>query len=419
MATTILMLALAVGAGNFPPTPAQRQVAAARHAAAKRPGDPRAHAELALALARRARETHDPEFYTLGALAAERALVLAPGNAAGRRARAWILLGQHEFARALDEALALARELPADPVVQGLLVDAHVELGDYDAAERAAERLLHLAPGSLSARTRAAYLRELFGDVDGALELMESAYGSVPAGESEERAWVLVQIAHLRFVRGEPEVAAAALRAALDAFPGYHYALAGLARVRAAQGDHGAALELYKARYGSAPHPECLFDLAVALERAGRPDEAGSAFERFEREALTESAGWDNANRELIRYYVDHAGRPEAALPIAERELARRRDVHTLDAYAWTLHALGRRAEARQAIESVLAVGVRDPEILAHAAVISAPEPLNVPRAAPRARRRSRGLRARQSSHSPPSSRRRRRSGCRTNAARD
>jgi len=351
-------------------TPAEYLVAAAERAVAERPDDALAHADLAMAFARRARERHDPQDYERGLRAVEQALALSPANPVARRARVWVLLGQHEFARALDEALALEREFPHDAMVLGSLVDAHVELGHYDAAERAAQRLLDLAPGSVATLTRAAYLRELLGDLDGALDLMQQAYGRVPARETEDRAWVLTQIGHLQLARGEVAAASAALQAALATFPGYHYALAGLARVRTVQGEHAAAVDLYRARYRAAPHPECLFDLAAALESAGRRDEARASFERFEREALAESEGWDNANRELIRYYVDHAGRPEAALPIAERERARRRDVYTLDAYGWTLHALGRTAEARRAIAAALAVGVRDPEILDHAAAL-------------------------------------------------
>jgi tetratricopeptide (TPR) repeat protein len=284
----------------------------------------------------------------------------------------WVLLGQHEFARARDEALALVDFLPGDPLLLGLLVDANIEIGRYAEAERAAQELLDLGPGSVPALTRAAYLRELFGDLDGALDLMERAYRGLRVSDTEDRAWVLAQIGHLQLERGERDAAERALETALDTFPGYHYALAGLARLRASEGDHAAAAALYRARYDAAPHPECLFDLAVALREAGREAEALAAFARFESEALAEAGASDNANRELVRYYADQAGRPADALRIAEREVARRRDVNTLDAYAWALHAAGLHAEALRRIEAALAIGVRDAEIRYHAGVIAA-----------------------------------------------
>jgi Flp pilus assembly protein TadD len=55
---------------------------------------------------------------------------------------------------------------------------------------------------------------------------------------------------------------------------------------------------------------------------------------------------------------------------VARREMSRRPDVRTLDAYAWALFASGRREEARQAMRKALAVGTRAPEILAHARLI-------------------------------------------------
>jgi Flp pilus assembly protein TadD len=56
---------------------------------------------------------------------------------------------------------------------------------------------------------------------------------------------------------------------------------------------------------------------------------------------------------------------------VAELEIGRRRDVHTLDAHAWALSANGRHDEARRQVERALAVGIKDPEILFHAGVIA------------------------------------------------
>ena len=64
---------------------------------------------------------------------------------------------------------------------------------------------------------------------------------------------------------------------------------------------------------------------------------------------------------------------PAKALEVAQREYAWRRDVYTLDAYAWALHVNGRDAEARKQIETALAVGVRDEKLLSHARNIGLP----------------------------------------------
>jgi tetratricopeptide (TPR) repeat protein len=352
-------------------TPASQRIQAAERRIAADPQSVDAHNELALALARRARETADPAFYARAEGAIARSLELAPGNFEAQKMRTWVLLGQHEFRRALDLALALNKQVPDDLLVYGFLTDAHVELGNYKEAEEACQWMLDLRPGNIPAFTRAAYLRELFGDIEGAIELMTKAYERTPPMDVEDRAWTLAQLGHLELLAGRADGASLILLEALRLFPDYHYALGYLAKVRSVQGKHAEAVGLYKRRYDVAPHPENLYAVAAALEQAGRSAEADAAFADFESSALKESQGWDNSNRELIFYYADH-GRPGDALRIAQMEMSRRQDVYTLDAYAWALHVNKRSREAAQSMERALAVGIKDPDVLSRAATIKA-----------------------------------------------
>ena len=256
-------------------------------------------------------------------------------------------------------------------MVYGFLTDANAELGNYGDAEKAADLMLDLRPGNLPGVTRAAYLRELFGDVNGALELMHMAYESTPPGEAEDRAWILTQIAHLQLSEGKLAESETSLQQALVLFPGYHYALGNLAKVRIEQKRFDDAVSLLQQRYQAAPHAENLYDLAEALELAGRTADARKAFADFEAKSLLETNITDNSNRELIFYYADHAKQPAKALAVAQREYAWRHDVYTLDAYAWALHVNGRNPEARKQIETALAVGIRDAKLYRHAGEIA------------------------------------------------
>ena len=56
---------------------------------------------------------------------------------------------------------------------------------------------------------------------------------------------------------------------------------------------------------------------------------------------------------------------------MARVEIARRRDIPTLDAYAWALYANGQYAEARVELDKALKVGIRDATLLGHAAAIA------------------------------------------------
>jgi tetratricopeptide (TPR) repeat protein len=154
-------------------------------------------------------------------------------------------------------------------------------------------------------------------------------------------------------------------------FPGYHYALGNLAKVRIQQQRYNEAAELLRQRYQAAPHAENLFELAKALQLAGRTDEAKQAFAEFEQKSLLETNRADNSNHELVLYYADYANQPAKALEVARREYGRRHDVFTLDGYAWALHVSGQNEEARNQIKAALAVGIRDAHLFRHAGEIA------------------------------------------------
>jgi predicted Zn-dependent protease len=351
-------------------SPAELSIQRAEEAIAKHRDRSAGYNSLAMALARRARETSDVAYYAKAEQALQRSFAISPNNFEGMKVQAWLLLGRHEFAKALDVATRLNKQVPDDISVYGYLADANAELGNYSAAENAAQWMLNLRPGNIAGLTRGAYLRELYGNLPGAVELMKMAYDATGFQETEDRAWILTQIAHIYLISGDLKSAETYANGALGLFPEYHYALGTLGSVRLAQKRDTEACDLFRRRYDKAPHAENLYALAEALSLAGRKDEAQAAFAEFERKALRESMLADNANHELIAYYIDHAGKPAEALRLATSEMARRHDVYTVDCYACALAANGLYSSAITEIRKALAVGVKDPKILNHAASI-------------------------------------------------
>jgi tetratricopeptide (TPR) repeat protein len=348
-----------------------QKMAAARKAIEQNPQRYDAYNELALAQARRARETADPKHYEDAQRSLEMSLRLAPENLEAQRIQVWVLLGKHEFATALEQATALNRRIPDDVMTYAFLTDANVELGNYKEAEKAAQWMLDLRPGNVPGLTRAAFLRELFGDIEGAIDFMQDAYQRTPYAESEDRAWTLTQLAHLHLSVGRLENADRLLGSALNLYPEYHYALANLGKLRAAQGRNEEAVQAFRDLYRVAPHPENLYLLAKALDKTGQAEEAKKAFSEFEQKALVESSTTDNSNRELIYYFADVARNPAEALRIARIEIARKQDAPTREAYAWALQSNGKAAEARHEMEAALEVGILDAVSFYHAGVIS------------------------------------------------
>jgi tetratricopeptide (TPR) repeat protein len=355
----------------FATTPAENAIRKAKEEIGKRSDYFPYYNALAMAYARRAREISDAQFYTKAEAALKKSFELSPDNYEGLKVQTWLLLGRHEFGKAREVAVRLNRQTPDDVTVYGYLADANAELGNYKEAVDAVQWMLNLRPGNVPGLTRAAYLRELHGDFDGALQLMLQAYDSTPYQEWEDRAWLLTQIAHLHLAAGRVSEAEAFAAGALGVFPDYHYAIGVLGQVRMEQKRYQNAVTLFQQRFAAAPHAENLFALAEALEHADRQEEAARAFAEFEEQALKESELADNANHELMAYYTDYAHQPEKAQRIAERELLRRHDAFTLAAYAWSLAAAGDFHRADAEMQKALAFGLKDPKVLEHARAIA------------------------------------------------
>ena len=353
------------------PSSAERSIAEAQKLIQEKPAQYAGYNSLAMALLRRARETSDPIFYAQAEDAVRKSLQLAPKNFETEKIQVSILLGKHEFPAALNSAQALNEQIPDDVMVYGMLTEANAALGNYKAAETAAQWMLDLRPGNLPALINAAHLRELFGDVEGSYQLLEMAYASTPPTEDEERASLLTQMGHLRLATGNTGAAEKLVQQALTAFPNYPFAFGVLAEVRTAQGRYEDALGLLRQRYESVPRAENLYDLAQALRLANHAAEANRAFSEFATKSVLESDKKNNSNRQLIFYYADVAREPVKALKVATQEYSWRKDIYTLDAYAWALHVNGQDAEARKQIEAALAVGISDAKLLRHAGEIA------------------------------------------------
>jgi tetratricopeptide (TPR) repeat protein len=371
MKTIVTFHIVLLAATGIAATPAEIAIQKAQNAIASHPDHYPYYNSLAMAYARRARETSDVAYYARAEAELAKSLAISPGNFEGLKTETWLQLGRHEFGKALETARKLNRQMPDDLTVYGYLVDANAELGHYQDAVAAAQWMLDLRPGNVPGLTRAGYLRELHGNLSGALEVMQMAYDSTPFSESEDRAWLLTQMAHLSLLGGDLSKAEMWANGALGLFPNYHYALGTLAQVRIAQERYGEAVTLLEKRYAAAPHAENLYALAEARELAGQKDDALQSYARFERQSLAESELVDNSNHELIAYYVDHAHLPAKALAIARREVARRQDVYTLDSYAWALAGNGDYDQAEAQMEKALVVGVKHARLLFHAGAIA------------------------------------------------
>jgi tetratricopeptide (TPR) repeat protein len=212
-------------------TPAEQRIAAARQQVASDPKKPEAYNNLALAFISRAHETESPDYDRQAADAIAAGLNLAPQDFQLRKARVALLLDQHEFARARDEARDLNLHNPDDATVHGYLARAYIGLGNYQEAEASAQWMLNLQPFNVPGLLIAADLREHYGDPEGALEVLDRAYAETSPSETGELASIANRIAAIEIGMGKLDSASQMLQRADELFPGYPETLKNRARV--------------------------------------------------------------------------------------------------------------------------------------------------------------------------------------------
>ena len=352
-------------------TPAEQSIGWARAEVTAHPDEPAPYIDLAVALVARARETGDPGYYSQAEAALEPSLSKDPHNFEALKAKAMILIGRREFERAIDLTRKLNAEVPDDVLVYGLLADGLTESGNYKEAVDRTQWMLNLRSGNVPGLLRAARLRWIYGDREGALDLYSKAYQETSPTQTEDQAWILTRMSDIQIATGHLDIADQLLHSALGLFPGYYLSLESSAKLETARKHYSQAVDLLRRRNESFPTLKSRYELAQALDRAGEITKSKTVYADFEAKALQSLNAANNANRELVLYYLSTGNKPAEALRIAASEVRKRQDIATLDAYAWALCANGQYGEAETQMKAALTTGVRDAEILYHAGVIA------------------------------------------------
>jgi tetratricopeptide (TPR) repeat protein len=324
--------------------------------------DATAAVALAEALLRLARVDNDPAHAVRAERALRRALDTNPRDYLVRRELGAVLLSQHRFREAITEAKALQRQRPDDVWNDGVIGDAHLELGDYDAAFDAFDRMVAVRPNA-AAYARVSYARELQGDREGAIRLMAMSLEATSAKDPESQAWHEVQLGQLTLDSGDVTEARRHFDRAQFLFPGYGPAIEGQVRVLISERRLDEALALAVRQLASRP-TGTLAILAGDVARAlGRHEDEARHYAEAERLLQYEPAA-------LALFLADRNRDVTRAVEIAKAAASIRHDIFTEDALAWSLFKAGRHTEALTTIQRALRTGSRDRRLLAHAAAI-------------------------------------------------
>ena len=185
--------------------------------------------------------------------------------------KAMIYLSQHHFAEGLKLATQIQTTYSYSAFVYGILMDANVELGNYKAALDDADKMVSIRP-DIRSYSRISYLREIYGDIPGAIEAMKLAVDAGSPG-SESTEWARVQLGKLFEQLGEMRYAEMYYNISLENRPGYPYALAGLARIAVNKKDYKKTIELYQ-RADSASNDYSYEALVEVYRSAGNREQS-------------------------------------------------------------------------------------------------------------------------------------------------
>ena len=333
-----------------------------------RPDSAQANALLGLAYAQRARETGDAAFYSRAEAVLRRAQELEPENVYALTGLGGLALARHRFADALVIGRKARAAAPSTAAPYGIVGDALVELGRYDEAFAAFDRMAALKPNT-SSYSRVSYARELIGDVAGAIETMELALDA-SIGRPEAAAWTAVELGKLEWSVGRIDRAAASFELALAVRPGYAPALDALARVEHARGHTEKAIQLQRRAIAAIPLPHLVAQLGDLLAAAGRAAEAKEQYEVVGAIERLEVVNGVETDLETALFRIDHGIRLRESLRLARAARDARPSVLGDDVLAWALVRNGRCAEARVASDRSLRLGQRDATFFFHRGMI-------------------------------------------------
>jgi tetratricopeptide (TPR) repeat protein len=346
---------------------ADKEIADALGAIEKMPDKTSGYNKLAVLYIRKARETGDFSLNSKAEAAVNQALEIAPADVSAQILKASLHVIMHRFKDALELGTKLEKDFPNDFMVQGILTDANIELGRYTEAVEAGQKMVDLKP-AMPSYARAAHLRSLYGDHDGAIEMYKLAARTADPLDKEAQSWCLAQLGGELMKYGKYEEAERVYDEALQNFPNYHLAIAGKGRARAAQGDFEAAIRLLTDALNRVPNIETAILLGDIYTKKGDAEKAKQQYNLVE--VIGQKIGAGDDQKRLAVLWADRDTKLDEALTIARREYESKKDIFTADALAWVLYKKGEFEEAKKISGEAMRLGTNDARILYHAGMI-------------------------------------------------
>ena len=280
---------------------------------AAKPQDTKPRIQLATIYMAEARITGDSYYHQAAVKLLNSVLEIEPNNLEANTFKASVAMSLHQFGQARTIAQKALQLNPYSAYVYGVLVDANIELGNYTEAVAMSDKMQQIKP-SLESYARASYLREIFGENQGAIAAMKLAVIAGGTG-SESAEWSRVTLGDLFLNNGKLDSAENAYRTSLVVRPNFATAYIGLAKVAKARKNYAEAIKNTESAIKIMSEASYVSLLGELYALSGNKEKAKSirndVVELLEKGEKEKTNSKDivmahNANRELANAYLEN-----------------------------------------------------------------------------------------------------------------
>lgn len=278
--------------------------------------------------------------------------------------KAGVLLSLHQFAEALAAGQQAVAMNPYNAQIYGVLVDAYVELGQYDQAVAMADKMISIRP-DLRSYARISYLREIHGDVDGAIEAMELAVEAGYPGY-EQTAWARLTLGDLYAQYGQLEKAELNYQRILVDRPDYPFAVAALGEIAEQKGDLATAEAKYQQAADIIPEFSFYEKLAAIYQKQGRTAEFDQIITELKAMLADDQEAGHVMDLELAHLHAELLEDYDTALEYAQKVYERRPDnIDINQTLAYIYHKQNKPTLAAPHLQRAARTNAQHPELLA------------------------------------------------------
>ncbi len=339
------------------------------------PQDYKAMLNLSQAYIQEGRTTGDHGYYDKAALELlDEVIKNEPQNFDALCCKGTVLLSQHHFAEGLEIAKIALPISPNSAFIYGILCDANLELGNYTEAVKMADKMVSIRP-DIRSYARVSYLREIYGDIPGAITAMKLAVDAGYPG-LEQSEWTRCVLGHLYENTGNLDSAEYEYSVALRNRPNYAFAIAGLGHIAKAKANYKEAIGYYEKAKNMIVEFSFSDELTDLYRLNNQKDKADKNAESVI-ELLGPNAGDESdtghghyADKELAYAYIK-INNLEKALKHATTEYQRRpNNIDVCETLAWVDYKLSDFKNADILINKALATHCKNPILLCRAGLI-------------------------------------------------